>query len=122
MAQEHQPLTDLQWQLLERLFPQPVKRGRGKPHTPWRAVLNSVLFVLQTKTKWSSLPQTADFASKSASHRWFAIWEKSGFLAQILATLTSFSDLPNEVTLPPRRQRHPKVQLPVLEHAVGDCP
>lgn len=120
MTQDFQPLTDLQWQLLEPLFPKPVKRGRGKPHTPWRAVLNSILLVLHTKTKWSALPQTADFASKSASHRWFAIWEKNGFLGQILETLKSFSDLQTEVAMPPRRQRMPKVEFEVLR-AVGDC-
>ena len=123
MTQEYQPLTDLQWQLLEPLFPKPLKRGRGKPHTPWRSVLNSILMVLQTKAKWVSLPKTAEFASKSAANRWFAIWEKNGFLTQLLESLRSFSGSPGELTLPPRRDRAPK-GAPQPEphlHAVGDC-
>ena len=119
MTQEYHPLTDLQWQLLAPLFSKPIKKGRGKPHTPWRSVLNSILAVLHTKAKWSALPKTADFASKSAAHRWFVIWDKDGFLKQILETLTSFSSLQIEVTLPPRRQRMPKGEFHPLR-AVGD--
>ncbi len=37
-------LSDNQWQLLEIFFPnEPKKRGKGKPHTPWREVCNSLL-------------------------------------------------------------------------------
>lgn len=103
--QNFQPLTDLQWQLLEPLFPKPLKRGRGKPHASWRALLNSILFVLLTKSKWCALPKNSEFASKSASHRWFFRWEKSGLLKQILEALQSFSELASAVTFPQRRMR-----------------
>ena len=80
----YEPLTDREWELLESLFPKPVKRGRGKPHTPWRNVVNSILMVLIGRVKWSSIPKTDAFATKSASHRWFAIWDKSGFLEELV--------------------------------------
>jgi transposase len=103
-----EPLTDLQWQLIEPLFPKPEKRGRGKPHTPWRAVMNSILLVLVTKTKWGALPQESDFASKSASHRWFVIWKENGFLDTILGKLQELKDLASEISFPARRMRMPK--------------
>lgn len=109
---QNQPLTDLQWQVLEPLFPNPVKRGRGKPHTAWRKVLNSILYVLCTKSKWEALPKDEAFASKSASHRWFKIWKKTGFLDQILSKLQELSMLASELKFPSTRMRLPKAAAP----------
>ena len=105
---QYEPLTDLQWQLLEPLFPKPVKRGRGKPHTPWRPVVNSILMVLLSKVKWGSVPKTLDFATKSAAHRWFSLWDKSGFLNELVEAYKAAVRKDAEVTLPRRRQRLPK--------------
>lgn len=104
----YQSLTDLQWQMLEAFFPTLPKRGRGKPHTPWRKVLNSILYILCTKTKWESLPAGEEFASKSAAHRWYKIWKKSGLLDQILAKLQELSMLASEIKFPRTRVRLPK--------------
>lgn len=98
-------LTDLQWQLVESFFPVPEKRTRGKPHTPWRHVLNSILFVLITGTKWESLPKLPEFASKSAAHRWYKVWKANGVLDQVLAKLKELSGLAGELTYPSTRNR-----------------
>ncbi len=111
----YQPLTDLQWQVLEALFPNPAKRGRGKPHTAWRKVLNSILYVLCTKTKWESLPKEGEFASKSAAHRWFKIWRKSGLLDQVLAKLQELSALVSDLKFPATRLRLPKASISMPE-------
>jgi transposase len=99
------PVTDLEWQALEPLFPKPLKRGRGKPHTPWRAVVNAILFVLRTGSKWSALPKDPVFSSKSAAHRWFVVWDKSGLLDQILAVVDAQQEQSARLTFPVRRQR-----------------
>lgn len=104
-------LTDTQWALLEPLFVNPIKRGRGKPHASWRAVLNSILFVLLTGTKWAMLPKSPEFASKSAAHRWFLIWDKNGFLEQILQTMRGFATIASTVTFPPKRQRRARTDV-----------
>lgn len=111
----YEPLTDAQWQTLEPLFPCPVKRSRGKPHTSWRFVVNSILFVLITTSKWSALPKHPEFATKSAAHRWFAIWDKSGFLNEILTTYRSLESAASEIKLPPRRNRLPASAKLTLE-------
>lgn len=112
----YQELTDLQWQVLEPLFPKPVKRGRGKPHTPWKKVMNSILYVLCTKSKWEALPKSDEFASKSASHRWYKIWKKNGFLNEVLSKLQDLSMLASELKFPATRMRLPKAAAhePVL--------
>lgn len=97
-----EPLTDIQWENIKHLLPAPLKRGRGKPHAPWRPVLNSILFVLLTRAKWGSWPKTPDFASKSAAHRWYVNWDKNGLLQQILEIVQGLQ--PGcEISMPQRR-------------------
>ena len=107
-------LSDFQWAQLEPLFPKLAKRSRGKPHTPWRAVVNSIFLVLFTKIKWGAIPATPEFATKSAAHRWFVLWEKNGFLQQLIEKLETTLEAKVEVALPPRRQRQP-MTAPVEE-------
>lgn len=109
-------LTDAQWAQLEHLFPKLIKRSRGKPHTPWRSVVNSIFLVLFTKIKWSAIPADPRFATKSAAHRWFVLWEKNGFLNQLIDTVGASLGARPEVSLPPRRQRLPaQPAQPVVE-------
>jgi transposase len=114
-----QTLTDLQWQVLEPLFPNPVKRGRGKPHTSWRMVMNAILFVLATRSKWEALPKLPEFASKSAAHRWYKIWKANGFLYQILDKLQDLSMLASELKFPATRTRTPKSEQEPLALAAN---
>jgi hypothetical protein len=47
MAGRFAGVSDLEWRLFEDVFPPaPTKRGRGMPHTPFRKVLNTLLYVL----------------------------------------------------------------------------
>jgi transposase len=83
-------LTDEQWKEVEPLFPKPEKRGRGKPHTPWRKVLNTILYFHLSNTKWCQLPKGPQWASKSAAHRWYKTWLESGFWKLLLNRTTPF--------------------------------
>ncbi len=49
MAGRFQGLSDLEWKLFEDIFPEePSKPGSCMPHTPYRYVLNSLLYILIT--------------------------------------------------------------------------
>jgi transposase len=122
MSSQYEPLTDSQWQLLEPLFPKPLKRGRGKPHTPWRFVVNSILMVLVSQVKWSSIPKSPEFATKSASHRWFVLWDKSGFLKELVEAYKAAIRQEAEVVHPPRRQRLSKSAYQQLALQVSEEP
>lgn len=112
-------ITELQWQMIEPMFPNPIKRSRGKPHTPWRAVMSSILYVLVTGSKWDSLPKSEVFASKSASHRWYKTWKANGFLNEVLGKLNELSGLASALKFPSTRVRTPKaVQETVAVAAV----
>jgi transposase len=57
MAGTFEGLTDLEWKLFADVFPPPPpKRGRGMPHTPFRQVVNTLLYVLITGCRWCDLP------------------------------------------------------------------
>ena len=103
----YEPLTDIQWQHLESLFPKLEKRSRGKPHAPWRSVVNSIFFILFTGEKWGTLPKDPAYATKSAAHRWFVIWDKNGFLEQLLNTYKSAAHKEGAIKIPKRRNRLP---------------
>ncbi|HEY2811373.1 MAG TPA: transposase, partial [Rhabdochlamydiaceae bacterium] len=77
-------LTDNQWRLIKGFFPEPVKREKGKPHTPWRIVANTILWILTTGSRWCDVPIGTQWASRSASHRWLGYWKETGRLRQLL--------------------------------------
>jgi transposase len=107
MVTTFQPITDNQWEQIDPLFVKEVKRSRGKPHAPWRNVLNSILFVLLTGNKWSALPLDPSYAPKSVAHRWFAIWDKNGFLQTLIHAYRGKVEQDVKILSPRRRNRLP---------------
>lgn len=87
-------LTDAQWRLLEPLLPKdPPKRQKGKPHTPWRNICNSLFWILITGSRWCDLPEGPNWGSRSATHRWLGQWQENGTLDKLLLTLKESADL-----------------------------
>ncbi len=93
MAGTFDGLSDLEWKLLADLFPSElIKRGRGMPHTPFRKVVNTLLYVLITGCRWCDLPRGPQWASKSAAHRWLQRWQLDGTLAAMQARLLGLAE------------------------------
>ena len=93
MAGTFEGLTDLEWKLFADLLPlEPLKRGRGMPHTPFRQVVNTLLYVLITGCRWCDLPRGPQWASKSAAHRWLQRWQADGTLAAMQARLLGLAE------------------------------
>lgn len=111
---KYESINDIEWEQLAHLFPEPAKRGRGKPHTPWRTVVNAIFFVLLGRQKWHMIPLSPEFATRSVAHRWFSIWEKSGFLETLYKAHQTATGRTMQMTPPPRRQRSPKAKEPSL--------
>lgn len=71
MAGSFEGLSGLAWPLFRDLFPpESAPRGRGTPHVPFRAVVNTLLYVLSTGCRWCDVPCGPPWASKSSAHRW----------------------------------------------------
>ncbi len=80
-------LTDPQWEILEPLIPDPFIGYVGRPHAPFREVVNTIVWVLITGARWADVPQEKGFASRSTAHRWLGIWSADGTLEIIKAHL-----------------------------------
>ena len=88
MAGRFEGISDLEWRLFEDIFPpKPEKRDRGMPHSPFRYVLNTLLYILITGCRWCDVPKGEIWASKSSAHRWLKRWERDGTLESLQARI-----------------------------------
>jgi transposase len=80
-------LTNEQWEVLEPLIPDPVRRadGRGRPWRDWRDGLNGILWVLRTDAPWRDLPERCP--PYETCRRRFQRWNEQGVLDEILRAL-----------------------------------
>jgi transposase len=93
MAGTFEGLTDSEWKLFAELFPpEPAKRGRGMPHTPFRKLVHTLLSVLITGCRWCDLPRGPQGASKSAAQRWLQRWQAAGTLAAMPARILGVAE------------------------------
>ncbi len=92
MAGRFEGLSDLEWKLFEDIFPSPKKRTRGMPHSPFRNVLNSLIYILITGCRWCDLPRGKIWASKSATHRWLKRWQEDGTFEYLKARILAIAD------------------------------
>ena len=83
----HWQLTPFQWEHLKHLFPSPEKRGKGKPRASMKSILNTVLFVHYTRTKWEAIPQGKEWGKKTTANRWMKIWKESDLFEKILSQI-----------------------------------
>ena len=91
-------LSDLQWELLLSCFPeQPKVRGKGHPRANRRIVLNSILYILITGSRWCDLPTGEQWGSRATSHRWLVRWKREGILEKIKQSLLSLAHLNSQI-------------------------
>ena len=62
------------------------------PRTPFRKVVNTLLYVFMTGCRWCDLPRGPQWASKSAAHRWLQRWQDDGTLAAMQARLLGLAE------------------------------
>lgn len=81
-------LSDEQWDILKPLIPKLKVRkdGKGRPWRDNREVLEGVLWVLKTGSRWRDLPQ--DYPSYPTCFRRFQAWNESGVIDKILKKLS----------------------------------
>ena len=86
MAKDEE-ISDEQWQLIERFFPQVEVRKDGKscPRRADREVFNGVLWMLRTGARWCDLPSR--YPPYQTCHRWYQEWVEGGVLREILEGL-----------------------------------
>lgn len=94
MAGRFDGVTDAEREILEPLMPkEPPKRLKGKLHTPWRKVCNSIFWIMIEGSRWADLPNEAKWTSRSAAHRWLRLWQADRTLEKILSSLREIAFL-----------------------------
>jgi transposase len=80
-------LTDKQWEAISAFVPEAVRRsdGKGRPSLERRAVLDGILWILQTGARWQDLPSS--YPSYQTCHRRFQQWEREGIMRRIVEAL-----------------------------------
>ena len=80
-------LTNEQWEQLQDLIRNPVKRadGRGRPARDKRQVLEGVLWILRTGAPWKDLPSR--FPPYQTCHRRFQQWQEQGVMRRVVEAL-----------------------------------
>ena len=73
-------LTDAEWALIAPRIP-PAKRGGRSRSVDLRAVVEGLLYLLETGCQWRHLPK--DFPPKSTVWAYFDLWSYDGTLARI---------------------------------------
>ena len=73
-------LTNAEWALIAPLLP-PAKRGGRQRSVDLRAVVQALLYLLETGCQWRHLPK--DFPPKSTVWGYFDLWGYDGTLARI---------------------------------------
>ena len=93
MAGRFEGVSDLEWRLFEDVFPPaPPKRRRGMPHAPFRKILNTLLYILITGSRWCDVPHGPQWGSRSATHRWLQRWQADGTLAAMQARILGIAE------------------------------
>lgn len=97
MAGRFEGVTDSQWAMLQPLFDpeQPGEKLKGRPKTPRRRVVNSILYPLITGSRWCDLPQGPQWAPRSTAHRWLGVWKEDGTLQRALDSILAAAELKN---------------------------
>lgn len=87
----HRDLTDEEWQCVAPLLPElrPRAEMRGRPLANTRAVLNGVLWVMNSGATWSAMPRK--YPSYQTCHRRFKLWYESGVLKRVMEQLLGSS-------------------------------
>jgi transposase len=92
-------LTDEQWAVIGPLIPDPPRRedGRGRPWRGTREVINGVLWILRSGSRWQDLPER--FPPYQTCHRRFQQWSRDGTLRHVLEALARDLEARGEIDL-----------------------
>lgn len=82
-------LTDKQWAKIEPFIVLPRRAdGRGRPWNDARAVIDGILYVLNSGCAWNQLPKS-EYPPYQTCHRWFQRLIDNGSLHQMVQALAS---------------------------------
>lgn len=94
MAGRFEGVSDAQWEAMRPFFPEPPEKlGKGRPPAPSRLIVNSILYILITGSRWCDLPEGENFAARSTAHRWLQRWAEDGTWDRFMRAVLSMAEI-----------------------------
>jgi transposase len=94
MARTEPELTDAQWAALEPLLP-PQRPATGRPNNDHRQVVEAMVWLARTGSRWRDLP--AEYGSwKTVASRFYR-WRRDGLFERLLAEVHRRADACGEL-------------------------
>ncbi len=89
-------LTDMQWEIIAPLLP-PPRSGVGRPNPDFRKVLNTILYIEITGSRWCDVPQDEQWAKRSTAHQWLGHFQTNGTWSKLRNALLEAAYLANAI-------------------------
>ena len=87
---ERYELRDDEWDRIKKYFEKEGPRGKGRPPSDARTVLNGIIWIAKSGAAWRDMPE--QYGKFTTVYGWFARWEEEGLFAQILSDLSIEAD------------------------------
>ena len=84
-------LTDMEWEYIKGYFGDGQPRGRGRPRSDLRTVLNGIVWICRSGAPWRDMPER--YGKYTTVYTWYAKWENAGLMSKILSDLGIEADL-----------------------------
>ena len=84
-------LRDDEWERIKEYFSSKQPRGKGRPPSDARTVLNGIIWIIKSGAAWRDMPER--YGKYNTIYGWFARWQEEGLLAKILSNLGMEADL-----------------------------
>jgi len=92
MSGKFEGLTDIQWMILMPLLPELLYKF-GRPRPDRRKLLNTILYVLITGSRWCDIPTGPQWAKRSTAHEYLGKWEQEGVMYRIKQGMLEVAEL-----------------------------
>jgi len=84
-------LRDDEWDRIKVYFETKLQKGKGRPPSDPRTILNGIIWIAKSGAAWRDIPER--YGKYNTVYGWFAKWQKEGLLEKILADLGMDADL-----------------------------
>jgi len=74
-------LTDKQWAVIAPHLPK--QKHMGRPRFEDRKVMNGILYILRTGSRWADIPKTESYGNPVTCWRRLKEWEEAGYWNEI---------------------------------------
>jgi transposase len=84
-------IRDDEWERIHTYFEDGNPKGKGRPRSEPRNMLNGILWIIRSGAAWRDMPER--YGAYTTVYGWFKKWAESGLFAKILEDLGMEADL-----------------------------